>query len=63
MIKISPTAKLPVELCKGAYEQRFDKAQKLTDEFFNKISKKFTTKLITDTFGIERVCCAVKTES
>lgn len=44
MIKISPTAKLPVELCKGAYEQRFDKAQKLTDEFFNKISKKFTTK-------------------
>ena len=26
-------------------------------------SKKFTTKLVTDTFGIERVCCAVKTES
>ena len=44
MIKISPTAKLPLELCRGTYAQRFCQAQKLTDNFFCKISKKFTTK-------------------
>ena len=44
MIKISTGAKVPLELSKGTYALRFSKAQKITDEFFNKISLQFTEK-------------------
>ena len=47
MIKISSTAKLPLNICKGSVQERYKLAAKLNADFFNKLSKEFTTKEIS----------------
>ena len=47
MIKISSTAKLPLKICKGSVQERYKLAAKLNADFFDKLSKEFTTKEIS----------------
>ena len=44
MIKILPSVKLPLKLCKGSYAERIALAKKLNNNFFNHLNEKFTTK-------------------
>lgn len=51
MIELIKTAKLPLKICKGTYEERFELAKKLNKKFFERLSPQFKTKDITpDTF-------------
>ncbi len=47
MLKISQTAKLPLEICKGSYKDRISLAKELNSKFFDEINKKFTQKTIS----------------
>lgn len=44
MIKVLPTVKFPLKLCKGSYKERIAFAKRLNENFFNKLSDKFITK-------------------
>ena len=55
MLKISPDVKLPLNLSKGSYPGRIDKAQKLTDKFFDKISGAFTEKDISPDVFVKNI--------
>ena len=46
MLKVLPTAKLPLKLCKGTYAERIALAKRLNENFFNKLSEKYITKEI-----------------
>ena len=41
MIKVLQTAKFPLEICKGTYEERIALAKDFNKKFFNEISQKF----------------------
>ena len=47
MIKVLQTAKFPLKICKGSYEERIALAKDLNKKFFNEISQKFKTNEIT----------------
>ena len=47
MIKVLQTAKFPLKICKGTYEERIALAKNLNKKFFNQISQKFKTNEIT----------------
>ena len=55
MLKISPDVKLPLNLSKGSYPGRIEKAQKLTDKFFDKISGAFTEKDISPDVFVKNI--------
>ena len=51
MIKLAFTTKLPLNICKGSYENRFRHAEHLNSELFNKINLNLKEKdLSTDIF-------------
>lgn len=47
MLRILPTAKFPLKICKGSYEERLALAKKLNHDFFCRISEKFTTNEVS----------------
>ncbi len=47
MIKLSTTAKLPLEICKGSYEKRFELAKSLNENLYNNLTKKIKEKDIS----------------
>lgn len=47
MLRILPTAKFPLKICKGSPEERLALAKKLNNDFFCRISEKFTTNEVS----------------